>query len=288
MFPAIAAGIGASLAGSAIASSGQTKAAKQAIQENKRTTNQAYSDSAPYRDLGNAAVAKIGDLLGLNTGFRNDQRYKDIYAKQLANFENAHQARFGKSIYSEDAGGGGAIPAEVQDKLNSLAEQEYQSLYGGETGGGPSVSEVMALDPGYQFRLDEGNKAITNRLGAMGLRNSGAALKGATRYSQDYASGEFDKIYSRLMGASGMGQNQVNTTNAMNMNSANTVGGYLTGAANSRGAAAISGANAINSGIGTVYNSMQQQDMLDKILNRGGYTGGGYTGYGVGGDYQYG
>ena len=46
----------------------------------------------------------------------------------------------------------------------------------------------VASEPGYKFGLDQGMQALNNQLGARGMRNSGAALKAATRYGEDYGS----------------------------------------------------------------------------------------------------
>lgn len=52
-------------------------------------------------------------------------------------------------------------------------------------------------DPGYQFRLQEGMKAINASGAARGMANSGATLKALTRYGQDYASNEYNNAYNR-------------------------------------------------------------------------------------------
>jgi len=51
--------------------------------------------------------------------------------------------------------------------------------------------------PGYDFRMKEGQKAVARSAAAKGGVLSGAAIKGATRYAQDYASNEYDKFLSR-------------------------------------------------------------------------------------------
>lgn len=66
---------------------------------------------------------------------------------------------------------------------------------------------LMKDDPGYQFRLDEGNKSINSGLAARGLGNSGAAIKALTRYGQDYASGEYGNAFNRQMQMANMGLN---------------------------------------------------------------------------------
>lgn len=52
-------------------------------------------------------------------------------------------------------------------------------------------------DPGYQFRLDEGNKAINSGLASRGMANSGAALKELTRYGQGFASNDYQNAWNR-------------------------------------------------------------------------------------------
>ena len=52
-------------------------------------------------------------------------------------------------------------------------------------------------DPGYQFRLEEGQKAIERSAAARGGVLSGRAVKEAERYGQDYASNEYDKFIDR-------------------------------------------------------------------------------------------
>lgn len=57
----------------------------------------------------------------------------------------------------------------------------------------------MMADPGYQFRLSEGLKALDRQAAARGGLISGSALKGAQRYGQDYASGEYQNAYNRAL-----------------------------------------------------------------------------------------
>lgn len=57
----------------------------------------------------------------------------------------------------------------------------------------------MMADPGYQFRLSEGLKALDRQAAARGGLISGGALKAAQRYGQDYASGEYGNAYNRAL-----------------------------------------------------------------------------------------
>lgn len=81
-------------------------------------------------------------------------------------------------------------------------------------------------EPGYQFGLSEGMKGLTNSAAARGSVLSGAALKAATRYAQDYAGTKFDAAFgrdainkNRLASLAGVGQTAAgaNGANAMQL-----------------------------------------------------------------------
>lgn len=61
----------------------------------------------------------------------------------------------------------------------------------------PNFMKDFQGDPGYQFRLSEGEKAINNAASARGMGNSGATLKALTRFGQDFASNEYNNAYNR-------------------------------------------------------------------------------------------
>lgn len=54
-------------------------------------------------------------------------------------------------------------------------------------------------DPGFQFRLKEGLNALDRTASARGNLLSGASLKAAAQYGQDYASQEYGNAYSRAL-----------------------------------------------------------------------------------------
>ena len=59
--------------------------------------------------------------------------------------------------------------------------------------------EQLQMDPGYAFRFQQGQEAMTNAARAGGLAGSGGALKAATRYGQEAGSQEYQNAYSRFM-----------------------------------------------------------------------------------------
>lgn len=69
-------------------------------------------------------------------------------------------------------------------------------------------------DPGYAFRLAEGNKALNQSAAARGGLISGNALKAAQRYGQEMGSQEFQNAYNRAL--TGYNANQQAVVNAYN------------------------------------------------------------------------
>ncbi|MEB3203043.1 MAG: hypothetical protein VKK05_09575, partial [Synechococcus sp.] len=53
-------------------------------------------------------------------------------------------------------------------------------------------------DPGYQFRMDEGMKALERSAAARGGLLSGGFLRGATRYGQGVAAQEYQNAFNRF------------------------------------------------------------------------------------------
>lgn len=102
-------------------------------------------------------------------------------------------------------------------------------------------------DPGYAFRLAEGNKAINAAASARGNANSGATMKALTRYGQDYASNEYNNAYNReygrLSSLAGIGQAANATNNNAGANYANYVSGNQMGVGNAIASNAIARSN---------------------------------------------
>lgn len=68
----------------------------------------------------------------------------------------------------------------------------------------PSM-EALQDDPGYQFRLQEGNRALERSLAARGMTNSGAAMRAAQEYGQGLADQTYNDFFNRQGQIAGMG-----------------------------------------------------------------------------------
>jgi len=144
----------------------------------------------------------------------------------------------------------------------------------------------LTMDPGYQFRLSEEVKALERSAAARGGLLSGSALKGITRFSQDYGANEYQNAfnrfntqqttkYNRLANIAGLGQTANAALGQAGQNYASNVGNIgLTSAANVANAG-LSGANVRGSmyqGIGNALGSVDWGAVGNKI---GGWFGGG-------------
>lgn len=78
----------------------------------------------------------------------------------------------------------------------------------GPPGSDPRYGDFFA-SPDYQFRKDEGTRAITGNAAAKGLIDSGSLGKGLINYGQRAASDEFGQWYNRIAALAGVGQTAV-------------------------------------------------------------------------------
>jgi len=63
----------------------------------------------------------------------------------------------------------------------------------------PTGQQVLDEDPGYQFRREEGRKALERAIAARGTLLTGATKKGLSDYVSDYASQEYEKSFNRRL-----------------------------------------------------------------------------------------
>lgn len=66
--------------------------------------------------------------------------------------------------------------------------------------GGLGLNVDVTQDPSYQFRLQEGQKALERGAAAKGTLLTGGTAKALARYGQDYASTEYGNVYNRALG----------------------------------------------------------------------------------------
>jgi hypothetical protein len=144
----------------------------------------------------------------------------------------------------------------------------------------------FVTDPGYAFRLSEGQQAIDRSAAARGGTQSGAALKAAARYGQDMGSQEYGNAYSRyntnrtnrlapLGSIATMGANAA-TNNATQVGNYGTnVGNLITDTGTTQGNALLAAQRANNSAYGDIAKTLGSTDFSKFNVNTAPWIGGG-------------
>jgi hypothetical protein len=139
-------------------------------------------------------------------------------------------------------------------------------------------------DPGYAFRLAEGQKLLDRTAARDSNLFSGGALKAATRYGQDMASQEFgnaynraltgynanvarsDTGYNRLAAMAGLGQTAGTQIGAAGQNYATNAGNLMGQAGQATAAGQLGMGNTFNNALGTMASGYQNQSNFDRFL----------------------
>lgn len=125
-------------------------------------------------------------------------------------------------------------------------------------------------DPGYEFRMEQGQRALDASAAARGGALSGAAIKGAARYGQDFGSNEYQNAYNRfnndrtqrfnrLASLAGVGQTATRDVAQMGAQAASNVANNQIGAGNAQASSYIGKANAVNNTVSSLGNFAMNQ-----------------------------
>lgn len=284
--------MGAAIAGSAIlgamssanAADAQSESAAKSTAEQRRQYDLTRQDQAPWREAGLGGLNKLEYLLGTGeTDLTRDQVRQNLLS-QFTKTENAGMPAIwngvgddnldlamaslsGPKTSVDEAGLNAAIDAEMARMAEMKADPDYGSLlrdFG---------LEDFTKDPGYDFRLSEGEKGINRSLAARGGLFSGAAGKALSRYNQDFASNEYGNAYNRyntnqgnkfnrLASLAGIGQSATNQIQQAGQNASNNISSNMIGAGNAQASGIMGIGNAISGGL----NNYMQYNMMNKML----------------------
>lgn len=266
---------GAGLAGSAMSASAakkagqaQADAAEKAAQVQKDSAIQSRIDAYPWALEGAQAMYMFMDELG-------------VPRPQTPILPDLTMGPFGYNPKGTTAASQPqnaiAAPAQTQDKYierrgELIRNPQYrapaapvpqQTAAPANAIGAPSTIPMTAQKgftetPGYQFRVNQGEQGVLNSLSALGMKNSGKALKSLETFRQGIASDEYNGWLNRIAGVAGMGQAQTNTTNALTQNAATNMGQAYQDAGQARASGYVGAANAWSSGLQGVGNAIGQ------------------------------
>ena len=161
----------------------------------------------------------------------------------------------GPLIGSIDPSGGtsGNFDLDTVEGLDQAIAQ-LQSQIDASMGGTVPDYSAFFKSPGYQFRQDEGIRAIDRSAAARGMLMSGGTLRELQRYGQGLASSEFGNYANRLSSLAGIGQGAAFDTGRLG----SAAGAQVGAGASSLGATIMAGGTAAGAGIVNANNAWQQ------------------------------
>jgi len=279
------------------------------LQKEIYDTNRA--DAQPWYQAGTASVNQLAKLMGLNgTGANSNpssrqsllDQYKDQFTttNETTTEGTAGNPNWGPNtayimeqlgyrpsnfdIYQQNQGTApvttktsttdqAALNAYVDDLLAKQgAANESDPLFG-------SLAKNFSMDdfnadPGYQFRLGEGQKALERKLNASGKTYSPEAAKALMEYNQNFGSNEYnnsynrfnidqDNLFNRLATISGFGQTASGQVANSGTNYANAATEQWNGMGN-----AVTSAN--------LANKANNSSMFNTLLGAGAKLGAAY------------
>lgn len=190
---------------------------------------------------------------------------------------NPANTAFLDPLISQTAGAGSGAGYQVQQPSGGNA---FDNSPAGIAGRQQNAFSTFRADPGYQWSVDQGSKALQNSAAARGVLNSGATAKALTTFGQGLADQQYGNYFGRLQSLAGVGQSATNATQQAGQAYATGAGNAFTNAGNARASGYTGAANAFAGGLGGFATSANQGIGNYLFSNMyGGGNGSGYAGY---------
>jgi len=196
----------------------QAAGAQQAGQQAAANLYQGYYGNAldfgaPYRTAGHTGLQNLEGQASIPMPSFQGQGALDPYQYGFQtpiplpdasqNYLNPQGYQFSGAPYQFSA-----QPYAFSQQPYNFSGQQYAF-------GAPNPQQVLQQDPGYQFRLQQGMKALNQQGAAAGQMFSGGQMKAGQQYGQGLASQEYDAAYNRALGQNqlaygrALGENQL-------------------------------------------------------------------------------
>jgi len=265
------------------ASAAQVESAQYAADLGQKQYEQTREDLTPWRTTGAAALSQLATLYGLDTSSQSinlTQGEDGTYGAMDPN----DPAMLADKGYFKGSGVRGEERFNLKQEARGIrSERERAASETSQEQGSPLDSFYKS--PGYQFRQDEGRKAIEKSAASKGLLRSGGTLKALERHSQGVASEEYNNYTARLMQLATGGASATVQTGQFGAAQAGQAGNAAMAAGDARASGYLRSANAWGGamqgvgqavGTGLGYLSYQQQPQTP------GATGGAWTNPNIG------
>ena len=150
----------------------------------------------------------------------------------------------------------------------------------------PVTSADVMSDPGYQFGLSQGQLGLDRKAAAAGGRVSGAALKSAAEYANNYATTGYNAAYqrrqdrlNRLASLANIGQTATGGSAAAGAAKSNAISSLISSQGDASAAASMAqgniwgnAVNQIGAGIGRWASTPYNPGGAFNVSSSGGYT----------------
>ncbi len=256
------------------AANAQTKAANDQIGFQKETRDQIRADLAPWLQGGGLANQAQMNMLGIGAVPMVGGTAPQIETYQIPGAytpapSGGHERGDGPSRkYGGGSYGAPTTGYRVGGQEFKTLQEAQQYANANKTGG---TEWSWQTTPGYDFRMQQGLDAIDASAAARGGLYSGAAMRDAMKFGQDYGSAEFGNVFNMLGGLSSNGMNAAGMNSAAAQNAANGVSNALGAYGNAAAAGAVGQANAWNQGIGNALGVFNYQKQMNPA-NGSGYN----------------
>jgi len=168
-------------------------------------------------------VIAIGAGMGTQSYFGSKSAKKAKKAAQAAALELRQSKNraigYQQPYYKSGTGGLNALSGlltgtqyDAQGNPTTLNEQQR--------------SDLFQKSPGYQFRLEQAQNALTASQAAKGGLLSGGAMKEMSAYTQGIASDEYGSYINQLAGLAGMGQQAATNMGNYEIGAGSQIAGY--------------------------------------------------------------
>lgn len=215
--------------------------------------------------VGTGTALALGAGAGLLGSYFQSNAASDAADAQARAAQNANALQY--KMFQEQQAAQEPWRQSGMKALAGLENSDFQRDF--------SMSDFVA-DPGYQFRMNEGLKALQNSAAAKGNRLSTGTLQNLNNYAQDSASQEYtnaynrfnsdrDRRFNRLSALAGVGQTATNQVGNAAMNYGNQASSNILGAGNAQAAGYVGQGNAINNGLNQGMNTWMQYQLLNKL-----------------------
>ena len=239
----------------------QERSANQDIAFQTETRDLIRNDLAQYREGGGLAQSALDFELGLGA-----RPMIGGMTPQVEEFQVSRDVMQSGERMGRDGRGRGRMTT-VQDTRfrvggQQFATREEADAYARANTTGGTAYGGFTRTPGYDFRLQEGQRGIEASAAARGGLNSGAAMRDLLRYGQDYASSEYGNYLSRLGARADTGLSAAQMSGQAGQQAAAGVSNALSNRGNAQAAGAVGFGNALNQGIGDVAGVLGYQRNL--------------------------